>query len=141
MASGRQTSGRSKQKKANKTTEDEQAIVKCQQEQLDKLEKENQMFKEREELNLKRAALVVHSKKNAGQKKAMMGLLRKIVTNKLWKRCKFIKNDWYFFKACTLVVRKLNLQETEGLKGKELEAAERMWIEASQQTFYCYPPQ
>ena len=70
MASGRRTSGRSKQKKANKTTpEDEQAIVKRQQEQLDKLEKENRMFKEREELNQKRAALVIHRKKNVGQKR------------------------------------------------------------------------
>ena len=132
MASGRRTSGRSKQKKAHKTTpEDEQAIVKRQQEQLDKLEKENRMFKEREELNQKRAALVIHGKKNVGQKKAMLALLKKIVFHKLWKRCKFIKNDKFFFKAGTLVVRKLDLQEMEGLEGQELEAAGRMWIEAN----------
>ena len=130
MTKGTRTSGRIKGKKQKNSREDEQAIVKRQQEQLDKLQKENQMFKEKEELNKKRAAIAVHSKKNSGQQKALMGVMRKIVNSQLWKRCKFIKNKQFFLKACHFVLDKLNLQEMEGLKDAELEAAQDSWIEA-----------
>ena len=102
-----------------------------QQAQLDKLAKENQELKEKAALANQRAKMVVNSSSNGAEGQAMTSLIKKVVNTKLWKNCKFIKNDKFAEKAAKFVLRKLKLQEMEGLDGDQLAAAEKIWVNAN----------
>lgn len=101
-----------------------------QQAQLDKLAEENKALKEKEALAKQRAKMVVNSSSNGAEGQAMTALIKKVVNVELWKNCKFIKNDKFAEKAAKLVLRKLKLQEMEGLEGDQLAAAEKIWVNA-----------
>lgn len=123
-------STRNKSKSQNPKKGQQDAIDR-QQAELDKLAKENQELKEKEALAQQRAKMVVISSSNGAEGQAMTALIKKVVNTDLWKNCKFIKNDKFAEKAAKLVLRKLNLQEMEGLQGDQLEAAQKIWLNAN----------
>ena len=103
-------------------------MIERQQAELDKIQMDLEKLKEKDDLNKQRARLVVNSKKDGAESKAMEALIKKVVNSDLWKVCKFIRNEAFQKKAARLVLKKLNLQEMQGLEGDELEAAETIWI-------------
>ena len=74
--------------------------------------------------------MILNSNKCGAESKAMFALIKKVVNTELWKVCKFIKNKDFHYKACMVVLRKLQLREMEGLEDEELEAAQQIWVEA-----------
>ena len=92
--------------------------------------------KENEELKQQLRALTKRLKLERGGKskvrnttqKAMVNVVDKCTKQKLWKVCKFFKNDSKLVKGARFVMSELDLAELEGLEGADLIDAQETWM-------------
>jgi hypothetical protein len=111
-------------KKKNDQSEDEE------QEALAEKEKENAELKAKLARVTKQIQLERNGKmgKQTTNQEAMSREVQKCAKQKLWKVCKFIKNEKKLRKATRFVMKQLELADFVGLEGKDLINAEEDWI-------------
>jgi hypothetical protein len=111
-------------KKKDEESDDEE------QEALAEKEKENAELKAKLARVTKQIQLERNGKmgKQTTNQEAMSREVQKCAKQKLWKVCKFIKNDKKLRKATRFVMKQLELADFVGLEGADLVDAEEVWI-------------
>ena len=104
---------------------------KQEEQNQENVEKENQELRLKlrrieKKLKLNRTGGVARNKE-AGSNRAMQREVHKCTKQRLWKICKFLRNQNKLDKATKFVMEKLQLADLEGLEGAKLVDAQEIW--------------